>query len=239
MLIHQESIKAVHIRYGIALMISLQIILLTVSYSVSVSLKKMKYPYLYLSASIDKDPVRSLACVLGPIIAILSGFVLLMRSVLLRPFIVTTSQLRLWRIFSISSIVICFALIAVPAIPHSLNAWLHMTAAFLLFSSGLLIVLSSFWLDITLALPTSRLLLKLRLVCLCLTILGAIGFAVCYFFIPLLSSIFEILAAASMNTYICTFAYTCDVIPANKHNIQNSFSDLISKACTEEVSVGP
>ena len=210
MKIRYEDIKPTFIKVLVASLICAHVVCWSVCYIVSTRNGSLKYPNLFLSRAMDQDPSRAFACVAFPIMAIMTGLVLLIRSVLLSARLKTRVHRRIWRAFNAFSIITSFCMIVVPAVPYSLSRPIHMAAAYSLFISGFMIMFISTYLDTVLRLEVVDWIRKLRLCLNILAFVGFLGFAVFFYMNSIISATCEIVAAACMFSFICTLAHESD-----------------------------
>lgn len=231
MRIRYEDINPSFIK-GLAIsLITAHIVLWTTCYSLSASNGKLAYPNLFLSSAIQFDPARGIACILFPIIAILTGAVLLLRSVLLASRLQTKRQRTLWNIFNICTVLSVLGMIVVPAVPYVLHKVIHLSAAFTVFISGFTIMFVAAFLDRSLKLPVVTWMKHLRRVLTVLALLGSIGFGVFFNYIDIVSSISELIAAGCMAGFICTLAHDSDFFSGDGTEIERkSNTEFLNKS---------
>jgi hypothetical protein len=211
MIIRHEDIKPGYIKALVISLLAAHTVCWGACYTISSSNRTMVYPNLFLSRAMDADPSRAIACILFPIIAILTGLILLFRSVLLSPRVVTPTQLNLWRGFNICGVAISLGMIVVPAVPYSLHEMIHLMAAYTVFLSGFTVMFISWSLDHSLKLPVVLWMKNFRLSLTVCGLAGSIGFVVFFNLDYFLSSLFEFIAASAMTGYICTLSHESDL----------------------------
>ena len=148
MRIRYEDINPSFIKILVIALITAHVALWSTCYAVSSINQTMKYPNLFLSSAMQYDPARGVACILFPVIAILTGMILGLRSVLLESRLKTRGQLTLWRMFNVCILTSVIGMIVVAAIPYKLHTSIHLSAAFTVFISGFtLMFVSTFLYD--------------------------------------------------------------------------------------------
>lgn len=210
MRIRYEDINPTFIKGLVVSLVSAHVLLWSICYVVSALNGTMEYPNLFLSSAMQFDPARGIASILFPIIAILTGTILLLRSVLLKSRIQTEWQRRLWMMFNICSALSVLGMIVVPAIPYALHKAIHLSAAFTVFICGFSIMFVSTILDRSLKLPVVAWMKHFRRLLTMLALAGSVGFGVFFNWIDIISSISELVASGCMTAYICTLAHDSD-----------------------------
>lgn len=210
MKIRYEDINPFFIKVLVSVLIVAHVTNWAVCYAVSISNKSLYFPNLFLSTAMQADPARAIACILFPTIGMLTGLVLLLRSVLLAARLRSKTQRVMWKMFNVCAVLSVFGMIVVPAVPYSLHKAIHLTAAFTVFISGFTIMFVSSFLDRSLRLPVVRWMVCFRYGLTACALLGSVGFGVFFNYIDVISSISELVAAACMTAYICTLAHDSD-----------------------------
>ena len=179
-------------------------------YYVALKYKLIAYPYLFLSTAFGWDPARAIASFILPIISVLTGLLLYMRSMLIKPRIKTTGHRRLWKAFNLCSVLSCIGLLGVSAISVYTNIFVHLIFAFLVFIAGILIMLISTVLDSSLKLSVSPTILALRYGLTAIAIVSGSLLGVFFVPYPFFGSVMEMIAAGAMTAYVWTFAHKLD-----------------------------
>lgn len=220
MRIRYEDIDPSFIKALVTVLLSAHVICWTVCYAISASNGTLQYPNLFLSRAMDSDPSRAFACVLFPIMAGMTGFVLFLRSVLLSRRLETKTQKLVWKIFNACSILITFGMIAVPAVPYSLSTVIHMAAAYTVFVSGFTIMFLSTFLDRSLGLAVAGWVGRIRMTLNIIAFFGFVGFAVFFYIDYFVSSMCEIVAAACMFSFVCSLAHESEFFSKNISDVE-------------------
>jgi hypothetical protein len=215
MRIRYEDVNPTFIRVLVTSLVAAHVALWVTCYTVSSLNETMKHPNFFLSSAMQFDPARGVACILFPIIAILTGMVLALRSVLLQSRLQTKWQITLWRMFNVCIVISVIGMIVVAAIPYKLHNAIHLSAAFTIFISGFTQMFVSTFLDRSLKLPVVSWMKHLRRVLTFIALISSIGFGVFFGYKDLISSISELVAAASMTAYICSLAHDSDFFSAD------------------------
>jgi hypothetical protein len=210
MKIRYEDINPTFIKGLVISLMSAHLILWTCCYTISALNGTMQYPNLFLSSAMQFDPARGIACILFPTVGILTGMILVLRSVLLASRLKTKAQVNMWYMFNACIVLSVAGMIVVPAIPYVLNKVIHLTAAFTVFISGFTIMFVSTCLDRSLRLPVVTWMKHLRRILTVIALAGSVGFGVFFNYIDIISSISELVAATSMTGFICTLAHDSD-----------------------------
>ena len=230
MRIRYEDINPSFIKGLTISLITAHIVLWTSCYAISATNGKMAFPNLFLSSAIQFDPARGIASILFPIIAILTGVVLLLRSVLLASRLQTKRQRTLWHMFNICTVMSVLGMIIVPAVPYVLHKIIHLSAAFTVFISGFTIMFVSAFLDRSLKLPVVTWMKHLRRVLTVFALLGSVGFGVFFNYIDIVSSVSELVAAGCMTGFICTLAHDSDFFSGDRAETESkSNTEFLSK----------
>jgi hypothetical protein len=148
----------------------------------------------------------------------LTGVILYLRSIYLKPRLKTRFQNRLWYIFNACSWLSCLGMLGVGAISVYTEIVTHLVFSFMLFVSGIVIMFVSTILDNLLRLPLTK---SLRLVRYSLTAIAIIsGVILGVFFIPypFVGSMAELVATACMTLYIASFAHKLE-------DVESKFAD--------------
>ena len=232
MRIRYEDINPTFIKVLVVSLISAHVAMWATCYTVSSLNQTMKYPNFFLSSAMQFDPARGVACILFPIIAILSGMILGLRSVLLESRLKTRWQLTLWRMFNVCIVTSVIGMIVVAAIPYALNTTIHLSAAFTIFISGFTLMFVSTFLDRSLNLPVVSWMKLFRRILTVLALLGSIGFGVFFNYKDFISSISELVAAGCMTGYICTLAHDSDFFSGDSEPQLKNESDFLSNTNT-------
>jgi hypothetical protein len=229
MRIRYEDINPSFIKGLVISLILAHTILWSTCYAVSATNETMKYPNLFLSSAMQYDPARGVACVLFPTVGILTGMILVLRSVLLKSRVETRAQRTLWRMFNICTIMSVIGMIVVPAVPYVLNKVIHLTAAFTVFISGFTLMFVSAFLDRSLKLPVVPWMKHLRRILTVFALFGSVGFGVFFNYIDIISSVSELVAATCMSAYICTLAHDSDFFSVADHSRPSKHTDLFKE----------
>ena len=219
MRIRYEDINPAFIKGLVISLVVAHVVNWAVCYGLSISNGTLLFPNLFLSRAMQSDPARAVACILFPTVAMLTGLVLLLRSILLAARLRTKSQRVMWTMFNICAGLSVFGMVVVPAVPYTLHKAIHLTAAFTVFISGFTIMFVSSFLDRSLKLPVVRWMKYLRYGLTALALLGSVGFAVFFNYLDAVSSISELVAAGCMTAYICTLAHDSDFFSASSSEI--------------------
>lgn len=206
-MIHHSFITHAVIMRLVAVLFVLHIVCWTTVYYLAFKYGLIAYPYLFLSTAFGWDPARAVAAFLLPIIALLTGLVLYLRALLIKPRLKTRFQRSLWKGFNCCIVLTCFGLLGVSAISIYTNIYVHLVFAFALFIGGILIMLISTFFDISLNLPINLPIRVIRLVLTVTAIVSGICLGVFFYPKPFFGSIMEMVTTGSIISYFCTFAY--------------------------------
>jgi hypothetical protein len=210
MRIRYEDIKPKFIKRVVYILLAAHVLCWGVCYAVSAGNGTLTYPNLFLSRAMDSDPSRAFACILFPIMAFLTGLVLGLRSILLAKRLSNKVETWVWNLFNMCSFLIAVGMIAVPAVPYSLNTYIHLTAAYTVFISGFAIMFLSTYLDGALKLKVQTWVRWIRMILNVGAFSGFLGFAVFFNINYFASAVCEIVAAACMFSFVCTLAHESD-----------------------------
>ena len=211
-MIHHSLITHSIIVKLVGILLLLHIVCWTTVYYLALKYRLIQYPYLFLSTAFGSDPARAVAAFILPMISVLTGLLLGMRSALIKPRIKTRIQRRLMFAFNVCIILTCVGLLGVSAISIYTNIYVHLIFAFIVFISGILIMLLSTYFDSILKLPVSTFVQSIRYALTVVAVVSGICLGVFFVPYPFLGSLMEMIATGSMTAYFVTFAHKLESV---------------------------
>ena len=221
MLIHSYNISNTHFNILVVTLLLACAANWVSCYTLSIYSGKVTGRIYFLSRAMAADPARIVANCVVPFIACATAGILALRAVLLVSKLTTKNQMKLFYAFCVSSALTPMSMIAVSAVPYSLDRWLHLISAALVFSSGLATMVLSCILDHMIQLPTSKLLRIYRVALVVLGLCTLIVSGATYKIDSAVSSLFEILGAATLTLFTVSIA-TRNEFPLDTHEPKSS-----------------
>lgn len=140
------------------------------------------------------------------------------RSIMLKPRLKTVGQKRLLRGFDICTWLVCLGLLGVSAISIHTNIYVHLLFAFVLFISGISIMIISTVLDSVLHIPVPMVIKMLRIALTAVAVVSGILLGVFFVPYPFFGSLMEMISTGAMTAYFCTFASRLEKVQAPSVN---------------------